>query len=38
MEGTFTWSCEKGRVRGRVQRAPTTDVTIQALGYTVATP
>jgi CubicO group peptidase (beta-lactamase class C family) len=38
MEGTFTWVCEKGRVRGRVQRAPTPEVTIQALSYTVATP
>lgn len=38
MEGTFTWVCEKGRVRGRVQRAPTREVAIQALGYTVATP
>ena len=38
MEGLFTWDCEKGRVRGRVQRAPTRNVTIQALSYTVATP
>jgi len=38
MEGFFTWVCEKGRVRGRVQRAPTPEVTIQALSYTVATP
>lgn len=38
MEGFFTWTCEKGRLRGRVQRAPTPDVTIQALSYTVATP
>lgn len=38
MEGMFTWVCDKGRVRGRVQRAPTRDVTIQALSFTVATP
>jgi CubicO group peptidase (beta-lactamase class C family) len=38
MEGTFTWTCDKGGVRGRVQRAPTREVTIQALGYTVAQP
>jgi CubicO group peptidase (beta-lactamase class C family) len=38
MEGTFTWVCEKGRLRGRVQRAPTREVTIQALSYSVATP
>ncbi len=38
MEGIFTWTCEKGRLRGRVQRAPTNDVTIQALSYAVATP
>lgn len=38
MEGFFTWSCETGRVRGRVQRAPTQEVTIQALSYTVAQP
>jgi CubicO group peptidase (beta-lactamase class C family) len=38
MEGMFTWDCDKGRVRGRVQRAPTRGVTIQALSYTVATP
>ena len=38
MEGLFTWVCEKGRVRGRVQRAPTTGVTIQALSYAVAQP
>lgn len=38
MEGFFTWSCEKGRLKGRVQRAPTQNVTIQALSYAVATP
>lgn len=38
MEGFFTWTCEKGRLKGRVQRAPTQEVTIQALSYTVAQP
>jgi serine-type D-Ala-D-Ala carboxypeptidase/endopeptidase len=38
MEGMFTWACAKGRIRGRVQRAPTPEVMIQALSYTVATP
>jgi serine-type D-Ala-D-Ala carboxypeptidase/endopeptidase len=38
MEGFFTWTCEKARLRGRVQRAPTPDVTIQALSYAVAQP
>jgi hypothetical protein len=38
MEGNFTWACEKGRLRGRVQQAPTPDVTIQALNFAVAQP
>lgn len=38
MEGFFTWDCEKGRLSGRVQRAPTPEVTIQALNYAVAQP
>ena len=38
MEGNFTWSCATGKLRGRVQRAPTPEVTIQALSYAVATP
>lgn len=38
MEGLFTWTCEKGVLKGRVQRAPTQEVTIQALSYAVATP
>ncbi len=38
MEGTFTWTCATGKLRGRVQRAPTPEVTIQALSYAVATP
>ena len=38
MEGRFTWTCSHGRVEGRVQRAPTTAVTIQALEFAVAKP
>ncbi|MDG2522207.1 serine hydrolase [Caulobacter segnis] len=38
MEGRFTWTCERGRVTGRVQRAPTQKVEIQALEFTVAQP
>jgi CubicO group peptidase (beta-lactamase class C family) len=36
MEGRFTWTCEHGRVSGRVQRAPTPAVTIQALEFAPA--
>ena len=38
MEGFFTWTCTKARLRGRVQRAPTPEVTIQALNFSVAAP
>ncbi len=38
MEGRFTWTCEHGRVAGRVQRAPTTAMTIQALEFNAAPP
>lgn len=38
MEGRFTWICATGRVSGRVQRAPTPTVTIQALEFSPATP
>jgi CubicO group peptidase (beta-lactamase class C family) len=38
MEGRFTWRCEHGRVSGRVQRAPTPQVTIQALQFAPAAP
>ncbi|MEG3086535.1 serine hydrolase domain-containing protein [Sphingomonas sp. PB4P5] len=38
MEGRFDWACEKGRVSGRVQRAPTLDVEIQALEFAPAAP
>jgi CubicO group peptidase (beta-lactamase class C family) len=36
MEGLFTWTCATGRVSGRVQRAPTPTVTIQALSFSAA--
>lgn len=38
MEGRFTWTCSQGRVEGRVQRAPTPAVTIQALEFAAAKP
>ncbi|WP_426166850.1 serine hydrolase domain-containing protein [Sandarakinorhabdus sp. DWP1-3-1] len=38
MEGKFTWSCTHGRVTGRVQRAPTPALAIQALEFNAATP
>ena len=38
MEGKFTWTCEHGRVTGRVQRAPTPAVTLQALEFAAAPP
>lgn len=38
MEGRFAWTCEHGRVSGRVQRAPTRRVEIQALEFTPAQP
>lgn len=38
MEGLFAWTCEHGRISGRVQRAPTTGVTLQALEFAPAAP
>lgn len=38
MEGRFTWNCSHGRVTGRVQRAPTPQMTIQALEFAPAKP
>jgi len=38
MEGFFHWTCDHGRINGRVQRAPTPELSIQALSYQVATP
>ena len=33
MEGTFAWACEKGRITGRVQRAPTPALSLQVLSF-----
>ena len=38
MEGEFAWNCAHGRIAGRVQRAPTQAITIQALKFAAATP
>ena len=38
MEGKFTWSCEHGRVTGRVQLAPTKSPALQALEFSAAVP
>jgi len=36
MEGTFAWTCAKGRVVGRVQRAPTPTLSLQVLDFGAA--
>lgn len=36
MEGSFAWTCARGRVSGRVQRAPTPRLGLQVLDYTKA--
>ncbi|MDB5696922.1 MAG: penicillin-binding protein [Sphingomonas bacterium] len=36
MEGSFSWTCTKGRVAGRVQRAPTPTLSLQVLDFTPA--
>lgn len=33
MEGSFTWTCDRGRVTGRVQRAPTSEVELQVIDF-----
>jgi len=38
MEGTFRWTCAHGLVTGRVQRAPTPTITLQALEFAVEKP
>ncbi|MEO6581980.1 MAG: serine hydrolase domain-containing protein [Sphingomicrobium sp.] len=38
MEGKFSWACSHGRVDGRVQRAPTPGVALQALEFAPAAP
>ena len=34
MEGTFTWTCARGSIEGRVQRSPLKRIEIQALSFT----
>lgn len=36
MEGTFAWTCAKGRVVGRVQQAPTPALSLQVLDFAAA--
>lgn len=38
MEGKFDWACEHGGVTGRVQRAPTQAMSLQALEFAPQTP
>ena len=38
MEGRFSWSCDRGRINGRVQRAPTPQTQVQALEFSTAVP
>jgi CubicO group peptidase (beta-lactamase class C family) len=38
LAGTFTWRCERGRVKGVIQLAPTPAPQIQSLSLTRATP
>lgn len=38
MEGKFSWTCAHGRVDGRVQRAPTRAMALQALEFAAAKP
>lgn len=33
MEGKFEWACEKGKVTGRVQRAPTAALQLQVIDF-----
>jgi hypothetical protein len=35
MEGRFSWACAHGTIAGRVQRAPTPEVKLQALSFAV---
>ena len=38
MEGRFTWTCDHGRITGRVQRAPIKGGALQALEFAAAAP
>lgn len=35
MEGVFDWHCERGHIAGRVQRAPTPDLSLQVIDFRV---
>jgi len=36
MEGSFVWTCTKGKVAGRVQRAPTPGLSLQVIDFGTA--
>jgi serine-type D-Ala-D-Ala carboxypeptidase/endopeptidase len=36
LSGTFSWTCERGRLNGQLLLAPTTPPTIQALRFNLA--
>lgn len=38
LEGRFSWTCSHGRVEGRVQRAPTRALALQAIDFAPAKP
>ena len=38
MQGSFTWTCEHGRINGGFLLAPTPDVRLQNLSFEVAKP
>ena len=38
LSGSFTWTCEKGRVAGSILLAPTQGAQIQELKLSVKTP
>ena len=38
LAGDFTWSCERGRVKGQILLAPTPTPQIQSLTFTRSTP
>lgn len=38
MEGTFEWACARGRIEGRVQRAPTPALSLQVIDFRAASP
>ena len=38
MEGTFTWTCTRGKVTGRVQRAPLAKLELQVLDFQFVPP